>query len=350
MTGLDATGALDTSVEVDYGQWYLFDADAPSAVVDLLDDPVAQALLWEQKCAASGGAAIVYTLKQYGSTGVVVRSWPSPPRLDEGADHVAECSVALSGKRLAVSGWESSVVAGVISVPNGPLRVRVGWFGLPLEHEAHDGELEHFELDVFPGPPGPVEVLHCWPAWAPPPPESTTADGLRVYRGARAAAAREAMEWIPLLFWSPYPETTDGTVSSLWRDPVDGSRWADGSGVGSHRVLRELTAEEAAAIEAQGFPSVYTYAVDGDGRVWTSGMMPLERVPCLNLVPPGQFEMMKGLTGGLVGVSVVDLPDGWRRIFRLPRDGQGTRVQVPFVDETIEGFYQRWRDDEHPAP
>ncbi len=59
----DSTGTLDVSVAVDYGQWYLFDADAPEALVDLLDDNVAQAYLWEQKCAATGGAAVVYTLK-----------------------------------------------------------------------------------------------------------------------------------------------------------------------------------------------------------------------------------------------------------------------------------------------
>ncbi len=130
MMGPDGTGTLDVSVAVDYGQWYLFDADAPEALVDLLDDNVAQAYLWEQKCAATGGAAVVYTLKSYGSTSVVVRSAPTTPPIDDEADHVAECSVALSGDRLAVSGWDSSVVAGVIRVSKGPLRVRISWFGL----------------------------------------------------------------------------------------------------------------------------------------------------------------------------------------------------------------------------
>ena len=346
MTAPDAEGTLHVSVGVHYGQWYLFDADDPGALVELLDDPIAQADIWEQKCAAGGGAAIVYTLKSYGSTGVVVRSMPSPPPIDEGSDHVAECSIALTGDRMAVSGWESSVVAGVIRVPDGPLRLRIGWFGLQPDLKNDDGGTERFELDVFPGPPGPVEILRCWPAWAPPPPESATPDGLRVYRDARAAAAREAMEWIPLQLWPPYPETPDGAVTSLWRDPVDGSRWAHGSGPDSHGVLRELTDEEAAEIEAQGFPSVYTYAIDGDGRIWTSGIMPPERVPCLNLVPQSQFEMMKGMTGGRVGVSVIDLPDGWGRIFRLPLDGKGPREEVASVDEADGGLYQRWRDDQ----
>ena len=343
MMAPDSAGTLDASVAVDYGQWYLFDADAPEALLDLLDDNVAQAHLWEQKCAAAGGAAVVYTLKSYGSTRVVVRSAPAAPPIDIEADHVAECSVALSGDRLAVSGWDSSVVAGVIRASNAPLRVRINWFGLGREPE--NEELERFELDVFAGPPGPVEVIHCWPAWVPPPSETTTIDGLRVYRGAHAATARETMTWTPLQFWPPYPDTPDGSITSLWHDPVDASRWAQGSDPGGHEVLRELTAEDAAALEAQGFPSVYTYAIDGDGRIWTSGMMPLERVPCLNLVPRWQFEMVTSIAGGLIGNSVINLPDGWGRIYRLPRDGKGSPVEVPSIDEDDDGLYQRWRDE-----
>ena len=346
MTGRDATGTLVASVEVHYGQWYLFDADAPATLVDLLDDPVAQAEVWEQKCAASGGAAIVYTLKSYGSTGVVVRSVPSPPPLDERADHVAECSIAVTGGRLAISGWDSSVVVGVIRVPDGPLRVRIGWLGLDPELATDDNDVERFELDVFPGPPGPLEILRCWPTWEPAPGEATTQDGLRRFSGRRAVQARESMERIPLIFGTPYPETPDGPIAGLWRDPRDDSRWAEGSRAGGEEVLRELTDEEAAAIEAQGFPSVYTYAIDGDGRIWTSGLTPLERVPCLNLMPRWQFEMVTGITGGLVGDRVIDLPQGWSRIVRLPPDGQGTRVEVTSIDEADGGRYQRWRDDE----
>ncbi len=164
----------------------------------------------------------------------------------------------------------------------------------------------------------------------PPPSETTTVDGLRVYRGAHAATARESDEVDPaaVLVALSRDSRTD-SITSLWHDPVDASRWAQGSDPGGHEVLRELTAEDAAALEAQGFPSVYTYAIDGDGRIWTSGMMPLERVPCLNLVPRRQFEMVTSIAGGLIGDSVIDLPDGWRRIYRLPRDGKGPRVEVP---------------------
>jgi hypothetical protein len=157
------------------------------------------------------------------------------------------------------------------------------------------------------------------------------------------------MEWVPLLFWPPYPTLPDGYVTSLWHDPGDDSRWAHGTGNGGHAALLELTPEEADEIEAQGFPSVRTYAIDGEGRVWTSDVMPLERVPCLNLVPPWQFEMVRGMTGGLVGIQVIDLPPGWDRLIRRPLDGGTPPEDVEVINDASDGFYQRWRDDQ-PAP
>ena len=149
--------------------------------------------------------------------------------------------------------------------------MRIGWFGLLLEPGTDDGDTERFGSTCSRDRPSRWRFSR-WPAWAAllPPPESI--DIGRVARVSRRAGggARDTMEWIPLLFCAPYPETPDVTVSSLLRDPVDGSRWAYGSGAGSHGVLCELTDEEAAAIEAEGFPSVYTYAIDADGRIWTS--------------------------------------------------------------------------------
>jgi hypothetical protein len=342
---------LRTTVEVDYGQWYLFDPERVRADTGgLIDDAVSQAELWERRCASSGGAAIVYTLKQFGETAVEARSVAGPSPLD-GADHVAEFSLVVPSGRLALSGWETSVVSGTLDVPAGPVRVRVSWFGLARSRESEDDADEYFEIDVFPGPSAPVETVRCWPTWAPPEAESTRSNGMRRYVGPRAAEARESMEWVPLLFWSPYPSLPDGTggVTSMWRDPRDDSRWVHGSGSGSHVVLCELTPDEARAMEAQGFPNVRTYAIDGDGRIWTSDVMPLERMPCLNLVPPWQFEMVKGMSGGLVGVAVIDLPPGWGRLIRRPRVSGAPPEEVAEIDDASDAFYQRWRDDQ-PAP
>ena len=350
MTEPDAADVLHATVEVDYGQWNLFDPEAvQDAVAGRIGEPYSDAELWEQRCASSGWGAIVYTLKQYGTTEVMVRSVSSPPALDAGADHVAECSVIARSGRLAVSGWESSTIAGVLRVPDEALRLRIGWFGLTRELETDDEAHERFAIDVFPGPAGPVEVLRWWPTWIPPVHESTTEHGLRRFTGPRAEQARTTLEWIPLLFWPPYPEMPDGAVTSLWRDAGDGSRWAHGPGMGGHQVLRELTLDESRDLEAQGFESVRTYAIDAEGRIWTSDVMPLERVPCLNLVPRWQFEMVTGMTGGLVGVNVVDLPPGWGRLVRRPREGGGGPVEIAAIDDADDGFYQRWRDDQ-PAP
>jgi hypothetical protein len=345
--------ARRTTVDVDYGQWYLFDPERLRAEIGgLIDDDVSQAELWERRCASTGGVAIVYTLKQHGDTAVEARVVPAPSAPD-GADHVAEFSMVVPSGRLALSGWETTVISATMDVPTEPLRVRVSWFGLTRSLEAEDDAAERFEVEVFPGPDGPVETLRWWPTWAPPLPESTRANGMRWYVGPKAAEARASMEWIPLSFWSPYPSLPDGSgsVTSMYRDPSDESRWAHGSGSGSHKVLAELTPDEARVLQAQGFPNVRTYAIDGDGRIWTSDLMPLERTPCLNLVAPAHFEMVKGLSGtaGLPRIQVIDLPLGWGRIIRRPRDTGTPPEEVAAVDDAIDGFYQRWRDDQ-PAP
>jgi len=343
-------GPLRTTVSVDYGQWYLFDAERGlDDLAAVSGDPVSDAELWQRKCASIGGAAIVYTLKQYGETAVEVRSVPAPSALD-GADHVAEFGMVARSGRLAVSGWDSMVISGTLDVPIDPVRVRVSWFGLTHSLESEEDAEERFELEVFPAPSAEVEILRCWPTWAPPAAESSRS-AMRWYSGPRAAEARESMEWVPLLFWSPYPSLPDetGSVTSMWRDPRDDSRWVHGSGSGSHAVLCELTPDEARAMEAQGYPSVRTYAIDGDGRIWTSDVMPLERVPCLNLVPQWQFDAVMGMPGGLVGNQVIDMPPGWGRLIRRPRDGGAPPEEVAAIDDASDAFYQRWRDDQ-PAP
>jgi hypothetical protein len=346
VTTADSSGELRTTVEVDYGQWYLFDPEADTTWLEDLvgTDPVGWAELEERRCRSSGSGAIVYALKHDGPTEIVIRSVASAPDLDTAADHVAECSLEVPSGGLAVSGWETTVIGGVLGVPGEPIRARIAWFGLSTGDES----AERFSVTIFPGPLGPVEVLRCWPAWEPPPRESTTTSGLRRYVGVRAAEARGSMEPLHLSFWPPYPQTTDGYVTSLWRDPADGSRWAYGRGEGGHEVLRELTPDEAEVLEGQGFAQVHTYAVDADGRIWTSGQMPIQRTPCLNLVQREQFQTVRGLLGD-DALSMIELPPGWNRLYRLARGGLGGHVQVDAVEDSDDAFYQRWPDD-GPGP
>jgi len=354
VTATDAAGELRATVEIDYGQWYLFDPDADAtwlgALVD--NDPVTWARLWELRCASSGSAAFVCSLKHDGPTGIVLRSVaeapgsPEPPDRDAAADHIVECSLHLPNGRLAVSGWETTVVGGVLAIPSEPVRVRIAWYGLTAGEETGDESAERYEVTVFPGATAPVEVLRWWPAWRPPPSETATDTGLRRYTGPRAIEARAGMEPVPLGFWPPYPTTPDGNVTSLWRD-AHGVRWAHGSGQGSEYV-RELRPDEADALEAQGFPQVHTYAMDADGRIWTSGQMPIQRAPCLNLVPREQFQTVRGILGD-EAIGMIELPPGWSRLYRLARGGLGGHVPVDAVDDADDAFYQRWPDD-GPGP
>jgi hypothetical protein len=345
---MTAEDEVTVSIMVDYGQFYLVDAESGSSDPG---DQVDEALLWERKAGPADHGAIIYTEKQYGETRISVRVLDSLPALGPTADHQVELSFTIPSGRLGVHAWGDVEPSATVTVPVVPLRCRISWTGLghgtPSEDEPPSPEA--IEIDVAPGDPADPLVVRGWPAWAPPPHESTTDTGLRQFSGPAAAEARESMEWIPLMFWPPYPETRDGSVTSLWRDPRDGSRWADGSGRNSHRYLRELSTGEFDELEAQGFPSVRTFAIDGDGRIWTSDVMPIERVPCLNLVPRWQFETVQGFSGGLVGTAVIELPPGWSRIVRRRRDTGQLAGEVERVDDDPAFDYQRWRDNQ-PGP
>ena len=77
MTAPGGADGVRTTVEVDYGQWYLFDPERlRDEIGGLIADDVSQAELWERRCASTGGVAIVYTLKQYGHTPVEARVVP----------------------------------------------------------------------------------------------------------------------------------------------------------------------------------------------------------------------------------------------------------------------------------
>jgi len=343
MSGDHEGQELRATVEVDYGQWYLFD---PETTEDdwaaLVTDPVMQAEVWERKCATNGGVAMVYANKHDGPTDVAVRSSAGAPDLDDGADHVAECSVTISSGRLAVSGWESTNVAGEIAVPLGPLRIRIGWYGLVPDAGYDDWAHERFEVVVFPGPIQPVEVLRWWPPWMPPPDESTTPGGLRRYAGAEAARARASLEPLNRSF-DPSPRHEGIAVTSLWRDPADGSHWAHGTGQGS-QVLVELSDEAFTSLEAESYAPVTTHARDRDGRIWQSYMKPIERASVLLHIQSDRWEALQAFLP-LDQIHLVELPDGWTRITRRELDGSGGLELVDAVaGDGADGFYQRWRD------
>jgi hypothetical protein len=90
---------------------------------------------------------------------------------------------------------------------------------------------------------------------------------------------------------------------------------------------------------------VRTYARDGDGRIWSADLFPLERAPALLLIPPDRWAMLQDLFTS-DEIQLVDLPEGWSRITRRPRNGTGTAVPVDGVigDGADDYIYQRWPD------
>lgn len=111
-----------------------------------------------------------------------------------------------------------------------------------------------------------------------------------------------------------------------------------------HLFLQELTPEEAAALEVQGFPPVQTFASDADGRIWAAFDMPLERATGLRLLQSGQWAALQQIYPP-EQVNLLDLPAGWSRITRRNVDGTGPAVLVDAVPgDGADGVYVRWRD------
>jgi hypothetical protein len=290
---------------------------------------------------------IVLTRKDGGVTPVVVRVLLDLPDEPEPADHVVEVAITCPSGWLRVTGWETTDVGADVAVPSGSVRVRVHWFGLAAaaelndKNDAGDDDPETLRLDVAPGDAGEPRVLRTWREWVAPVPESRTPSGNRLFAGHAAAANRAALEPVDLSFWSPYPELFGGYVTSLWRDPVTGVRWASGTRAG-YDMLAELGDDEAGDLAAQGFRRVRTYARDESGRIWSSDQIPMERTDCLNLIRPAHYEVIRSL---LTDIEEITLPAGWRRIVRREAGTSRLLGEVDAVDDDSPDLFQRWRDD-----
>ena len=338
-------------VETQYGTIVLAEPNSPPA--ENLDFD----RYWEEKCIAVPGGVQISLPDQHGDIPTEIRLLEEPASIEPDWEHVAEIGLHAPSGRLQVYSWmPDEVLAGEIEVPGVPLVARIHWAGLEkwlVDVEANDRESSvhdvRLRVDLVLGELGEVRTLRTWHEWAPPEHESIGPDGLRRVRGTAVASRRATLEPDDRTFWSPYPTTEEGTVHSLWRDPADGSRWALGSGRGG-QFLQELTSDEAAALEAEGYPRGYTYARDSDGRIWSSDQIPLERAPALKYIAPEQWAFLQQLFAGggldlLGGWRLVDLPAGWSRITirRLDGDGHAELVDHITADGT-DGRYQRWPD------
>ena len=337
-------------VETQYGTIVLAEPDSPPPEDFDFDR------YFEEKLAAIPGGFQVSLPDKNGDIPTEVRVLGEHAPIETEWEHVAEVGFHAPGGRLQLYSWmPDEDLAGEIDVPTTPLVARIHWAGLQEwlrrveagQHEEAAGVVR-LRLDLTPGELDSVRTLRTWTGWAPPIHDSIGPDGLRRFRGVAVAAHRATLEPLKRSFWAPYPTTEEGTVSSLWRDPADGSRWASGSGPGS-QFLQELTADEANALEAASFEQVYTYARDAEGRIWSADQMPLERVPALLYIKPDTWQYLEALyqgpAHGLLGYRLVDLPPGWSRITRRPIDGSGPAVLVDGVEgDGSDAYYQRWPD------
>ena len=306
---------LALEVDVDYGQFYLFDAGLGMANpegADFFED----AWLMEHRCSSIGSSAIVLTMAQHGPTAVEVLAVDDVADSADPAawDHVVEISLGVPSGRLGVIGWESTGPVDFLDVVPGDSIVRILWGGLEQAALTIDGSGEHLRIEVRPGAPSPSRVLRPWRSWVPAEHERMASNGLRLYLGGIAYEREKAMEAVNLLFWNDNPTIPDGSVSGLKLDPESGAHFASGYSRDGYNMLRELKADELAEITAAGDPYRLLFLVDGLGHIWNT-QMPLRRTPALQYIPPENYAMIRQL--GRPEDEPEPLPPGWDRIVRI---------------------------------
>jgi hypothetical protein len=335
-------------VETQYGTINLAEPNHPPTEVDF-------DRYWEEKTATLGGGIQISLPDQNGDVPVEVRVLQQPAPIEDDWDHVAEVGLHAPSGRLQVFSWMADEdLAGELDVPTEPLVARIHWTGLGAWLDQVDANryeesalAVRVRVDLVPGMLDAVRTIRTWQRWAPPVHESRRANGLRVFRGIAAAERLATLEPERRSFWSPYPTTEEGSVSGLYRDPADGSRWAQGSGsTWGYKFLQELTPDEASVLDAASFWQGYTYARDADGRIWSSFQMPLERVPALVHIRSDHWQTLLAMfeATDVLDYRLIDLPSGWSRITRRPVDGSGPAELVDDVDDALDVFYQRWPD------
>jgi hypothetical protein len=337
-------------VETQYGTTILAEPDSPPP--DVLDFN----RYWEEKLAAIPGGIQVSLPDQNGDVPTIIRVLGQHAAIEDHWEHVAEIGLRAPSGRLQVYSWmPDEDLAAEIDVPTAPLIARIHWAGLEawLRHvEAQNHEQAsadvRLRVDLAPGDLEGVRTVLVWQPWGPPVHESVGADGLRTYRGVAATPILATLEPMHRSFPPPSPTTEEGQVTSLYRDPGDGSRWASGTGAWSYPFLQQLTPDEADALEERSYLPIETFARDSAGRIWYAGQTPVEHAIALKYIAADGWRSLQELhrqlpEGG--GYRLVDLPEGWSRITRLPFDGSTRHVLVTEIEgDGSDAFYQRWPD------
>jgi hypothetical protein len=245
--GVMLIAAREGTVEPDYFQFYLSTGSGTHAA-----DQVSGTGYETHLEASAPGFIYVGTLKKYSETPIRLEVHDTEPGAPSAEwQHVVDVSINGDGG-INVLSWPADL-AFAVPTPVGPLRVRAKWAGLDeglAEGLREDGSSdEHLELQIWPSPHAPREVVRWWKGWRLPDASSTAPDGREQIEGVDEVVARiqGRMRPIPVLFdnitgASELPGGGGGFCSVIWGDPADGSWWADG--YAARRVLRPVSDDE----------------------------------------------------------------------------------------------------------
>ena len=248
-------GVWNFTVEPDYFQFYAMRSGAEWAS-DRVPSAGYEAHLW-----SDGAFVYIGTARKFGSTSVAVEVWERRPPADIAPEwqHVAEVSLEAGGD-LEVCSWDPDPRAAVISIDEGPQRLRVHWTGLAADRfeglDEQGNSDERLLLQLWPAVVGPAWVIRWWPEWELPPLADMSADGRRQVEGLEAVLERlPSLEVIKSVWGSRPPNVLpmpggreNSSIGAVLHDPVEKSWWVDGYDV--RRTLREVTEDEARAVIA----------------------------------------------------------------------------------------------------
>ena len=332
------------TVEVQYGTVIL--ADQEAAARGLQRARGLPVICGSSTAASLGDGIQVLLPERDDDVPTHVRLLDAPADIEPEWEHVAEVGFRVPTGRLIVFSWmPDEDVAGELTVPTEP---QVAPDPLGRARGLADGSVVPVDRrdQVRSGYGstscrGSSTVFERSGSGIPGRRRSTSRsdpDGLRIYRGPVQSSAASRSSRSRSGSGAPTRRHRRAPLPRCGGTRVDGSRWADGSGgPWSHKFLQELPPAEADALEAQGFPPLYTYARDTEGRIWAAHQMPLERVPALLLVPADRWTMLQGFMPA-DQIQVVDLPDGWcsdHAAAARPRRKGGSWSTVPWATATM---------------
>ncbi len=142
----------------DYNQFYLAAADSHTDYSDQVDDTAIDDCLLCQD-----DVAVVFTARNMDVPVSVELHETEPALALAAADHVVQGGLRSAGQLVIAGCTDYLPDAARLTVPAGPLRIRVLISGLDtLSEDGLDGD-DRYVVQLWPGAAAPVQVLKRWP-------------------------------------------------------------------------------------------------------------------------------------------------------------------------------------------